>query len=251
MALLSTPAIVLGGIRLGEADKLITFFTSKRGKLKGVAKGARRIKSRFGASLEPFTHCNLIVFEKGTDKLSRINQTDIIHSFQTLREDWGGITFSSQMVEWVNQMVPEGEPNQAIFKLLLHGLTFLEEKTDPTLSMILFISHLIDCSGYQPRWDACRKCHLAFKAGIRQMLYFYPPSGGALCSKCARGIKATIEMTQGTRAFLNASQQMTYPLSHRLRPSTEMKKESEHIFKDYLSYLTGKPSPHFISRTAP
>ncbi len=146
MSLFSTPAIVLGGIRLGEADKLVTFFTLTRGKLKGVAKGARRMKSRFGATLEPFTHCKLVIFDKGTEKLARIEQCDILHSFQSLREDWGGIERSSRMVDLVAQMTPDGQANTETFDLLLQGLFFLEEKKDPPLSVMLFISRLIACS---------------------------------------------------------------------------------------------------------
>ncbi|MFQ5780403.1 MAG: DNA repair protein RecO, partial [Nitrospiria bacterium] len=121
MSLLSTRAIVLGSIKLGEADKLVTFFTTERGKLKGVAKGARRMKSRFGASLEPFTHCDLVVFEKGGEKLARINQSDILHSYQRLREDWRGIHSALLMTHLVQRMTPEGQPSRPIYRLLLDG----------------------------------------------------------------------------------------------------------------------------------
>lgn len=250
MALLSTTAIVLSGIRLGEADRLITFFTTHRGVLKGVARGARRMKSRFGASLEPFTHCTLIVFEKPGDKLARINQCDILHSFQSLREDWGGIERASRMVDLVAQMTPDGEPNAQIFNLLLQGLSCLEEKTDPALSMMLFINRLIMYSGYQPRWDDCQGCHAVFKPGLRQALYFSASAGGVLCAKC--GTSGThIPISQGTRAFLSASQKMDYARAHRLRPSLEIQRECGAIFKKTLSYITGKSEQRFGRAASP
>lgn len=251
MALFSTPAIVLGGIRLGEADKLTTFFTDKRGKLKGVAKGARRMKSRFGAALEPFTHCRLVVFDKGAEKLARIEQCDIIHSFQSLREDWGGIERASRMVDLVGQMTPDGQANGAIFDLLLQGLGLLEEKKDPPLSVMLFMSRLIACSGYQPHWDACLKCRLPFKAGKPETLYFSPGAGGALCAKCGQTLVPMIPMSQGTRAFLSASQKMDYVRAHRLRPSLQIQKECEAIFKHTLSYITGKSTQRFTKNLGP
>lgn len=247
MSLLSTPAIVLGGMRLGEADRLVTFFTGKRGRLKGVAKSARRMKNRFGTALEPFTHCNLIIFEKGGDKLGRINHADIIHSYQCLREDWHCIELASQMVDLVNRMTPEGETNHAIFNLLLQGLRFLEKGPDRALSMLLFINRLVIYSGYQPRWDQCLKCQQVFKPGIRQTLYFSPGSGGTICLGCAKGMQPLSMLSQGTRAFLNASQKMDYILSHRLKPSPIMKQEIEALFKDYLSYITGKSRRTFSS----
>jgi len=251
MALFSTSAIVLGGIRLGEADKLITFFTGAGGKLKGVAKGARRMKSRFGAALEPFTHCKLVVFDKGTEKLARIEQCDIIHSFQALREDWGGIERASRMVDLVQQMTPDGQANDAIFDLLLQGLRFLEEKKDPPLSMMLFMSRLIACSGYQPHWEACLKCRLPFKSGKPEALYFSPGAGGALCAKCGRAHVPQIPISQGTRAFLSASQKMDYVRAHRLRPSLQIQKECEAIFKHTLSHITGKSTQRFTKNPGP
>lgn len=245
MSLLSTPAIVLGSMRLGEADKLITFFTVKRGKLKGVAQGARRMKSRFGASLEPFTHCTLIIFEKGGEKLARINQTDILHSFQPLREDWSSIESASRMADLTMHMTPDSEPNPEIFNLLLQGLTFLEGKKDPVLTLILFINRLIMHSGYQCRWDTCLKCQHLFKAGVRQTLYFSPSAGGTLCAACAKNTTTLTPLSQSTRAFLSATQKMDYIQSHRFRPSSDMLKECETLFRQYLAHITGKPIQRF------
>ncbi len=241
MSLLTTEAIVLSGIRLGEADKLITFFTLKQGKLKGVAKGVRRMKSRFGASLEPFTHCKLIVFEKGEEKLARINQCDIFHAFQSLREIWDGIEQASRMVHWVMQMTPEKEANQNIFKLLLQGLTFLETGQDRVLSTLLFIGQLVSDSGYQPHWDRCLKCRQGFKPGTRAAVFFSSASGGTLCASCAKKDPAAIEISQGTRAFLHTAQKMDYSRAHRLKPSLSMKQEIETVFAAYLSHITEKP----------
>ncbi len=237
MSLLTTPAIVLGSIKLGEADKLVTFFTVKKGKLKGVAKGARRVKSRFGASLEPFTHCNLVVFEKPGDKLARVNQSDIVHSFQKLRENWGEIHLASHMAHLVQRMTPEGEQNLLVYRLLLEGLTFLERGADPELSTLLFVVRLVSFSGYQPRWDRCLKCHRP----MGERIYFSPADGGIVCTQCAHGPLATI--SQGTLAFLRASQKMDYTVAHRLKPSPAMRSEIRTIFGQHMTYITGIPAP--------
>jgi len=251
MSLLSTGAIVLGSIKLGDADKLVTFYTDKRGKLKGVAKGARRMKSRFGASLEPFTHCRLQVFEKGGDKLARINQSDITHSFQKLRENWGGIHSAFLMAHLVQKMTPEAHPSPSIYQLLLDGLTFLETGTDPQLSVILFVVRLIAHSGYQPRWDACLKCHKSpvpphpsgTKTGAG--IYFSASFGGAICVHCAKGLGSLVSISRGGLAFLEASQRMDYARSHRLKPSSLMRKEIETLFRNHLTYITGSRFPEF------
>ena len=129
MSLLETDAIVLKTLRLGEADKLVTILTAKKGKVKAVAKGARRPRSRFGAALEPFTHCNVILFDKKPTILMRMNQADILHSFMRIREDLERIRAAARMVQLVSAILPEGEANPKIFSLLLAGLAEVE-KTD-------------------------------------------------------------------------------------------------------------------------
>lgn len=245
MSLLTTPAIVLGSIKLGEADKLVTFFTAKKGKLKGVAKGARRVKGRFGASLEPFTHCNLVVFEKPGDKLARVNQADIVHSFQKLREHWGEIHLASHMAHLVQQMTPEGEPNLSVYRLLLEGLTFLERGADPELSTLLFVVRLVSFAGYQPRWDRCLKCHRP----MGERIYFSPADGGTVCTRCAEGPLSII--SQGTLAFLRASQKMDYTVAHRLKPSPAMRSEIQTIFGQHMTYITGTPAPAWAAEAPP
>src|SRR3990172_1838230 len=108
MSLIKPPAIVLGSRNLGEADKLVTFFTPRHGKITGTAGGARRVRSRFGSSLEPFTHCQVILFQKTRDALYRIQQADILQSFQELREDLERIFWASSATSLTAAMVPEG-----------------------------------------------------------------------------------------------------------------------------------------------
>jgi DNA repair protein RecO (recombination protein O) len=155
MSHLSTEALVLSTLRLGEADKLITFFTLTRGKIAGVAKGARRFKNRFGAALEPFTQCHLVAFEKTQNKLVRINQVDILHSFQKLRDNWDTIELGTQMTRLVLRITPEEQPHPALYNLLKEALGFLETGLDRSLSFILFMVKLIEECGFKPQWTHC------------------------------------------------------------------------------------------------
>src|SRR5439155_21527274 len=87
MSLLKTAAITLRSRKWGEADRIVTFFTLQHGKLRGVARGARRMRSRFGSALEPFVNCDLNLFERRNDPLYRITQVDIRETLPQLRED--------------------------------------------------------------------------------------------------------------------------------------------------------------------
>ncbi len=236
MPLLTTPAIVLASMKLGEADKLVTFFTEKKGKVKGVAAGARRMKSRFGAALEPFSQINLILFEKGGEKLSRVNQTDIVHSFQPLREDWEKIKRASQMVHLVQKMTPEEDPNLRTYRLLREGLAALEQGNNLPLSSLLFVIKLTHCSGYQPRFDQCLKCKAPPPP---ERVQFSLSEGGVVCSRCVGGDTALAALSPGTLAFLRATQRIDYKTAHRFRPPLATYKEIETIFGDHLAYTAG------------
>src|SRR5262249_56754234 len=87
MSLIKTPAMTLKSRKWGEADRIVTFYTKSLGKIRGIARGARRQKSRFGAALEPLTLSHLNLFEKSGDSLYRISQVDLLEPFVRCREN--------------------------------------------------------------------------------------------------------------------------------------------------------------------
>ena len=89
MGLGRSAAVVIGSFPLGESDRVVTFFSRDFGRLRGVARAARRIKSRFGGSLELFTLGQLVFFDTGRSELVRIDHFDVTHPFAALREDLG------------------------------------------------------------------------------------------------------------------------------------------------------------------
>lgn len=239
MSLLTSPAVVIGSMRLGEADKLVTFFTLKKGKIKGAAKGARRPKSQFGSALEPFSHVNALLFEKPGDQLARINHVDIVHSFQVVREDWDKIKCGVNMINLVNRLTPEGEANGEIFRLLVEGFSLLETGSDPFLSELLFISRLIAFSGYQPRWDGCLRCHQNI---TDQPIRFSASLGGAVCHPCAQEVTSPLcAVSRGTLAFLRSSQEMDFVVAHRLRATSSMTAEIRGLLQAQLTHILGYP----------
>src|SRR5918996_2416393 len=125
MPLLKTPAITLKSRKWGEADRIVTFYTLRVGKLRGVARGARRIKSRFGSALEPFVHCDLNLFEKANDHLYRITQADIREPFTGLREDLALMSGGGRLVNLVAAVTGEGDACPNMYHALSAGLRAL------------------------------------------------------------------------------------------------------------------------------
>lgn len=242
MSLIKTSAIVLGSRPLGEADKLVTFFTLLHGKITGAARGARRMRSRFGSSLEQFTHCEVILFQKTRDALYRIRQTDILQSFQDLREDLDRIRWTSRVTALTSAMAPEGEPNAQLFNLLLETLTALKGK-DGELATRLFEVCLLGCTGYQPRleMEGCPRCRHRLDAAD---VYFSPTFGGILCRVCKnREGNDAMAVSRGTVAFLKQALKMPPKLAFRLKAPPTMRDELKNLLEVYLDYLLDRASP--------
>ena len=122
--------IVLRSIKLGEADKIVTILTQGSGKIRAVAKGIRKTRSRFGARLEPFTHVSLLLYRGRS--LDTVTQAEILGPFTTVRGSFGLIAAGETMVESADKVAEEHERNVRLFLLLLSGLRSLERRpNDP------------------------------------------------------------------------------------------------------------------------
>ena len=108
MGQFKTWAIVIKTLDYGESDRIVAFYTSDFGKVKGIAKGAKRSKRRFPNALELFTLNRLIFFDKKESGLVRIEGCDIINTFPAIREDIRKIAFGCYLVELVDEMTPVG-----------------------------------------------------------------------------------------------------------------------------------------------
>ncbi|MBI3597538.1 MAG: DNA repair protein RecO [Nitrospirae bacterium] len=239
MSLFETEAIVLNGIRLGEADKLVTLLTAKKGKVKAVANGARRPRSRFGAALEPFTHCNVILFEKKPTILMRMNQADILQPFMKIREDLDRINAAARMVQIVSALLPEGEANPEIFSLLRTGLGEVEKRDRLEWLVRAFEIRCLKHAGYQARLDRCLICHREIDS-IR--VYFSPMNGGTLCGSCARTIRDPLEpVSPGTVSLLRLVGRMNWSGLFRLKATPRMLQEVKSVMDAHFTFILGRP----------
>ncbi len=181
MPLLRTAAIVLGRTRLGEADRLVTFLTRARGKVKGVARGARRPKSRFAAALEPFSKVELILFIKTDDVLARVSQCDLVASRRSLREDLDKLGATSHLTNLVRALSAENDPDARFFRFFDEALDRLDGgEINPTFVLICRV-RLLGLAGYTPTLDACVRCGRRIGSA---RVYFEPTAGGLLCDAC-------------------------------------------------------------------
>ena len=241
MALITTEAIALKSLRWGEADRIVTFFSHGLGKVRGIARGARKMKSPFGGALEPFTYVNLTLFDKRNDSLASINTIDIIESRASLREDLERITAAARMVSLVDGIAAERDPSNELFCTLQDGLQALMESEDHSLTTLIFQIHVLTHSGFCPQIDHCAACGKLFGSIIPR---FSTSAGGLLCQVCDQAsLDHCLTMSSGSVAFLRQARRLRFVLALRLKASGQVRRELEDIIDTYARSVVGRRLP--------
>jgi DNA repair protein RecO (recombination protein O) len=179
MGLYRDEGIVLRTIRLGEADKIVTFVTPDHGKVRAVAKGIRKTKSRFGGRLEPTSHVSLMFYEGR--ELDIVTQAEALEVHRILREDLDRLAAAVRLLEVVDQVAQERQPARRLYQMLLGALRALAAHDAPLLVPGFYLK-VLSLEGFHPRLDACASCN-----GPGPLIGFDQTVGGALCRNCGRG----------------------------------------------------------------
>jgi DNA repair protein RecO (recombination protein O) len=251
MPLVKATAIILRSRKWGDADRIVTCYARNLGKIRGVARGARRQKSRFGAAIEPFTVCRLDLFEKTGDSLFRISHVDVLTSFQSLREDLGLMAAAARMVNVVAAVTPDGDPDPLLFDTLEQGLASLPRSGDPVCTALLFQIRLLGLTGFRPQTDHCATCGKTRMTGAP---HFSPAAGGLVCMMCAALQHARcVVLSQGSLAFLQQAIRLAPQLVTRLRAAGQVRSEVEEAIEKYVMVVAGRrlPPADFLSPARP
>jgi len=184
MSLYRDQGIVLRTIKLGEADRIVTLLTPGHGKIRAVAKGIRKPTSRFGARLEPTSHAAVQCY-RGRE-LDIITQVETIDTHRALREHYGCLTHAVSMLEAVDQVAQEHEPNPALYRMLTGALRALAELQNPMVTSAFFWK-LLSLEGIHPMLDGCARCGREAGGEDAELIAFDLDEGGTLCRGCARG----------------------------------------------------------------
>ncbi|KFI89070.1 DNA repair protein RecO [Bifidobacterium pullorum subsp. saeculare DSM 6531 = LMG 14934] len=178
MALYTDEGVVLRTAKLGEADRIITLFTRMHGKVRAVAKGVRRTKSRFGGRLEPFMRVNVLIAEGRS--LDVISQAETIAAYaSTISTDYDAYMAAGIMAETVDKLLgAEHEPAVDQYRLLIGALHALARQAHPARSIgDSYVLRALALAGWTPRLQSCVVC------GTRERLqHLSIPAGGVMCA---------------------------------------------------------------------
>ena len=241
MPLFKTNAIVIRSLNYGESDKIITFFTTDFGKLKGIAKGARRSRKRFQNALGLFSHLRLIFFDKEGMGLVRAEGCDILHSFPKIKEDLKKILYGNYYLELVNEMTGEREGNREAFELLLSFLLNLEEMAPQEEQLRLFEIRMLSLFGYRPNMRRCGLCKKDWE-DLKETptVFFSLERGTMVCERCSKASNNLIPLSLGTARLIEKISHLELSQIQRLRFTLQALSESRELLPKFISYQLGK-----------
>ncbi|MGH2756556.1 MAG: DNA repair protein RecO [Actinomycetota bacterium] len=210
-------AVVLKTIKLGEADRIVTLLTRSHGKVRAVAKGVRKTKSRFGARLEPFTQVDLMVY-RGRKDLDTITSADIISSFDAVRTNYKRLTAAAAMAELVEKITPDRERAFSIYDLLLAALHALAEDRGGALVPAFYVK-LLSIAGFHPQLSSCVGCGADGELGG-----FSPAMGGVVCEECWHEDDHAMRLTPARVSLLSQLLASDFGMGHDDQDALEITK---------------------------
>jgi len=195
---LKTEAIVLRGIRYGEADRVLHLYTPQRGRVSAIAKGVRRAKSRFGGRLEPFFRLNLVLYEGKSDLLT-VTSAETIAGHPRLREHEAAIDGAARACDAVSRLFGDGEPHQGVYHLLANQLGLLDSAPARATraNALAFRLKLLLAAGFAPHLASCASC-----GEPEHLVGFSGAAGGVVCAACEAG---SFALSQEGHDFLVAA----------------------------------------------
>jgi DNA repair protein RecO (recombination protein O) len=236
VALHKTRALVVGRRALGESDRLVEFYTLDFGKVRGVAKSARRPRSRFGSALEPFTMGELIFFDTGRSELVRVDHFDILHSFVQLREDLDRLGRGAWMVECVVRLCADRDPHATLFRLLVRALRALESSSRPVWVSACFAMRAVDLLGHRPRIDRCVSCGRPFPF---PRVVLDMAAGGLVCGSCRPGADA-MDMSLAAVGSFKRFRELRWEEVLRLPLARPLEAEVNLLIEGMIARLAGQ-----------
>ncbi len=226
-----TEAIVLRRTDFGEADRLLTAFTPERGKIKLIAKGARKPSSRKSGHVELFSRGQFLV-AVGRE-LDIITQAETLEPYLPLREDLLRTTYAYYVAELADAFIAERDESRPLFELLKDAFGWLCTAEDLALVARYYELHLLGLAGYQPQLFVCGGCKEPLKQEVN---YLSAAEGSVFCRKCGYDQVGTVELSVNALKVLRFLQTRPWETCRLLRISPATHAEIERTMNQYITY---------------
>lgn len=226
-----TEAIVLRRTDFGEADRLLTLFTRDFGKLKAIAKGARKPQSRKTGHVELFMRTKFLI-AKGQD-IDIITQAEMVEAYPALREDLVRTTYASYALELLDRFMVEEDRHSDIYDFLAEALAWFARHDDLLLAARYYELHLLAMAGYKPQLFQCGSCGEAI---VEQDQFFSAEMGGLVCPNCREVDRRARPISAVSVKVLRYLQTRSWEAVKALKLKRPIHHELETILHYYLTY---------------
>ncbi len=239
---LRVEAVVLRHSDWGEADRLLTLYSREAGKIRAVAKGVRRLRSRKAGHLEPFTRVALML-ARGRD-MWIVTQAETVNAYSELSVDLQRTGYAAYVMELLDRFTYEEGQNRLLYQVLVDTLQRVATAPDPFIPVRYYDLRMLDLLGFRPQLFECVGCGAEIKA---ENQYFSPEQGGVLCPKCGQGLGAW-HVSMNTLRYLRHFQRSSYIEASRAGIPAEVRSEMEALLQNYLTYQLerGLNTPGFL-----
>jgi DNA repair protein RecO (recombination protein O) len=228
-------AVILRQRELGEADRILILYTRERGKLSAVAKGVRRPRSKFAASLQLFSRAQVQLAAGRT--LEVVTQARALDICYQLRTDMARYAHASYVAELLDAVTEEGLADPPLFELLVETLSALDSGGEPTTLVRAFELKLLGRLGYGPELASCASCGAEIGGKARG---FSATQGGVLCGKCLAAAGGGTPLSAGAaRALRELRELATQELAGK-RMNERTRQEVGRLMKAYLPFHIGR-----------
>lgn len=249
MRLRRTAAVVLNHRDFGESDQIVTFFTHAFGKIRGIARGAKKSRRRFANQLGLFSLVQPVFEEKGTSSLAGIKECDLLRPFSAIRQVPTRYAYAAYFCELVDAAAKERDPDTELFHLLVWALSAVDEGLSLAPVSVIFHLRFLSIVGYGLTFTNCIACN-AWKGG--EIRYgFDHAKGGIVCTDCDPGLSLRNPLSPGTVKLLSLAQKMPLTKLSRLHFGVRSVRESESVLESFTHNMLGREikSFQFLSQT--
>ena len=227
-----TDAVVLSRIDFGEADRILTVYTPHYGKLRVIAKGARRPSSKLLPHLEYFTRTRLML-AKGRE-LDVVTGAETIDPLLALREDLAAYAHASHCVEVLHRLTEDRQENEAVYDLLARSLRLLADGVDPFPVTRHFELALLTLLGFKPELYRCVTCQAEIQAAPNA---FSTGLGGVICQACRPNDISAPVLSVNAQKYLRTLDRSGLAAAVRLPIDEGLATELEGTVRTYLRHL--------------
>ncbi len=238
----NTEAIVLRNMVFGEADLIVTYLSRDYGILQALAKSPRKIKSRFGSSLEPLTYSRIAFLGKENASLPRLTRSDIINPFNTLREDFHGFSELAEVIKMNLGFIQDRSPVKELFSLLQRTLLNLALGTDRALSLLYYKIKFLEATGYMPSFDVCGRCGTQVKTqqNSRVVHDFHINQGAVMCLQCCPDRDSTFALSGNAISFFVSLRGWDMNKIQRIKAPLGLITELSQAINAHISHIRGR-----------